>query len=147
MALDMPNDGTRGDYLNTGSEISAQVDEAGRLVFTAEMSARIGLRPGMQIYLDEQTNGLHLRRPVTHLARVYVEPTSLCNLACRMCARNVFDEPQGHMDEAVYERIIAGIREFSSPLRSFSVGLESRSPIPGSSRWWLRRKRSPSPWN
>lgn len=72
------------------SEIKAHVDEAGRLVFPAEAIARLGLRPGMEVYLDEQPNGLQLRRPVTHLARVYVEPTSLCNLACRMCARQRF---------------------------------------------------------
>jgi MoaA/NifB/PqqE/SkfB family radical SAM enzyme len=105
-----------------GSEIYAQVDEAGRLVFPAEVSVRYGLRPGMQVYLDEQSNGLHLHRPVTHLARVYVEPTSLCNLACRMCARNVFDEPQGHMDASIYKRIIAGIQELPSPPEIFFGG-------------------------
>ncbi len=118
----MRDDGTRGDYLNTGSEIKAQVDEAGRLVFPAEVSARFGLRPGMQVSLDEQPNGLYLRRPVTQLARVYVEPTSLCNLACRMCARNVFDEPQGHMDMSVYQRILTGIRELPSPPEVFFGG-------------------------
>jgi MoaA/NifB/PqqE/SkfB family radical SAM enzyme len=112
-------------------EIQAQVDEAGRLVFPEEVSARYGLRPGVQVYLDEQNGGLHLRRPVTHLARVYVEPTSLCNLACRMCARNVFDEPQGHMEAPIFERIIAGIQDLPSPAEVFFGGFGEPLAHPG----------------
>ncbi len=56
-----------------------------------------------------------LRKPISHLAKVYIEPTSHCNLTCRTCIRNTWDEPMGNMDSATFERIIDGLRPFETP--------------------------------
>lgn len=103
-------------------QFQLQIDDEGRLVLPDEVIARYNLRPGTPIYLDEEGNGLSLRRPVTHLAKIYIEPTGHCNLACRMCLRNLFQEPQGHMDMAVYGRLIAGIKELPVPPQVFFGG-------------------------
>ena len=100
----------------------AEVDEQGRLVLPPEIAARYGLTPGVQVHMDEEVDGLHLRRPVTHLAKLYVEPTSECNLACRTCIRNVWDEPVGRMADATFARLIAGLRSFSPPPTVFFGG-------------------------
>ena len=50
---------------------------------------------------------------MTHLAKVYVEPTNLCNLECRTCIRNVWDEPLGRMTRETFARIVEGLRAFS----------------------------------
>jgi hypothetical protein len=34
-------------------------------------------------------------RPITQLTKVYVEPTNACNIACRTCIRNNWDENLG----------------------------------------------------
>jgi MoaA/NifB/PqqE/SkfB family radical SAM enzyme len=34
---------------------------------------------------------------VDELRKIYVEPTNACNLACRTCVRNSWDEPEGFM--------------------------------------------------
>jgi MoaA/NifB/PqqE/SkfB family radical SAM enzyme len=117
--------------LSAGSEILLQIDESGRLLLTPELIARYGLQPGTQVCLDELRNGLYIRRPVTQLARVYIEPTSLCNLNCRMCARNVFAEPQGHMQTVIFDRIIAGVRELPDPPEIFFGGFGEPLSHPG----------------
>jgi MoaA/NifB/PqqE/SkfB family radical SAM enzyme len=48
------------------------------------------------------------------LRKVYVEPTNRCNLACRTCVRNVWDEPLGTMEWDTYERLMADLGEFES---------------------------------
>jgi MoaA/NifB/PqqE/SkfB family radical SAM enzyme len=93
--------------------LQVYVDEEGRLVLPPDMALRCGLQPGTQARLDEQGNDLRLRRPVTHLAKLYVEPTNRCNLTCRTCVRNVWDEPLGHMTDATFGQIIAGLRAFA----------------------------------
>jgi MoaA/NifB/PqqE/SkfB family radical SAM enzyme len=98
------------------------VDEEGRLILPPQVAARHGLQPGAQLSFEEEVNGLHLCRPVTHLAKLYVEPTAWCNLACRTCIRNVWDEPLGTMPEATFARIIAGLRAFSPPPTVFFGG-------------------------
>lgn len=50
------------------------------------------------------------RDPATRLAKVYVEPTSRCNLACRTCMRNAWDEPLGDMNGVTFVRIMDGLR-------------------------------------
>jgi MoaA/NifB/PqqE/SkfB family radical SAM enzyme len=93
----------------------ATVDDAGRLVIPPELAARLGITPGAQVRLDEESYGGLLHRPVTQLAKVYIEPTSRCNLTCRTCIRNNWDEPPGDMSAGTIERIIAGLRSLPNP--------------------------------
>ena len=67
-------------------------------------------------------NDLSLRPPVLQLAKLYIEPTSHCNLACRTCLRNVWDEPAGQMADATFGRIVEGLRAFSPPPTVFFGG-------------------------
>ena len=97
------------------SEFSAHVDEQGRLVLPPEVTTRYGLRPGAQLRMVDGGNGLRLRQPVTHLAKVYIEATNRCNLACRTCVRNEWDAPLGQMETATFSRVIDGLRAFSPP--------------------------------
>lgn len=60
--------------MNSKSTVWAEVDEQGRLVLSPEMAARHGLQSGAQVRIEEDGNVLRLHRPVTHLAKVYVEP-------------------------------------------------------------------------
>jgi len=104
-------------------EKEAQVDEEGRLVLPTEFIKQFGLRHGTKIRIDKNLNGLHLYRPVTHLAKVYIEPTNRCNLECRTCIRNIWDEPLGEMSRTTFARIVEGLRSFSPPPAIFFGGL------------------------
>ena len=108
--------------MNPPSEYQAYVDDEGRLVFPLELAARYGLKPGARIRVDDGANGLRLRSPVTHLAKVYVEATNRCNLECLTCIRNVWNEPLGQMDMAIFARIIDGLRVFLPPPSIFFGG-------------------------
>ena len=90
----------------------AHVDEEGRLVLPQELASRYGLKPGARIPVDERPAGLTIRPPVSHLAKVYIEPTNRCNLECRTCIRNSWDEPLGQMEDETFSRIIEGLRAF-----------------------------------
>lgn len=104
-------------------EFFAYVDDEGRLVFPPEVISRFGLKPGAQVFLDEGENHLLLRRPITHLSKVYIEPTNRCNLECRTCVRNVWDEPLGQMTGETFSRIIEGLKAFDPPPAIFFGGI------------------------
>ena len=95
--------------LPDGTLISAHVDEQGRLVLPDEFTQGNGLRPGSAVSLRITREGLVLRPPLSQLQKVYIEPTSRCNLSCRTCIRNAWNEPLGHMDAATFERVLAGL--------------------------------------
>lgn len=88
-----------------------QVDADGRLVFPAAVAQRLGLTPGAPVRLEPARNGVRLHRPITHLAKVYIEPTNACNLDCITCFRQGWDEPVGRMNEATFTAILNGLSE------------------------------------
>jgi MoaA/NifB/PqqE/SkfB family radical SAM enzyme len=55
-------------------------------------------------------------------AKIYVEPTSRCNLNCRTCIRNVWNEATGQMSGATFTRILDGVRACPTPPTVFFGG-------------------------
>jgi MoaA/NifB/PqqE/SkfB family radical SAM enzyme len=93
----------------------AEVDGDGRLTFPEEFNLQYGLKPGAKVHVDETAKGPRLRLPVTHLKKVYIEPTNRCNMDCRTCMRHAWEEPLGQMSRETYARIMEGLRRFSPP--------------------------------
>ena len=91
------------EQLSVGAHGELELDEARR--------RRWGLSPGQTLIALETPSGLLLRPAAPPLAKVYVEPTSLCNLNCRTCVRHSWQEPGGTMPMPTYRRLIEGLRE------------------------------------
>ncbi len=87
-------------------------DDQGNLVVPPIIAQKFGLQPGTSLLLEEADDEVILLRPVSHLAKVYIEPTSKCNLSCKTCIRNVWEEKMGRMTSATFTRILRGIGEF-----------------------------------
>lgn len=105
------------------TEVWAEVDEQGRLVLPPAVAARYGLQPGARVRIDEGRDKVILRRPITQLARVYIEPTNRCNIACCTCMRNDWDAEMGMMSAATFEHILVGLDAVSPPPSVFFGGL------------------------
>jgi MoaA/NifB/PqqE/SkfB family radical SAM enzyme len=90
-----------------------RVDDRGHLVLPPELAERLGLVDGALVCVEERGNAVALGRSSASLARVYIEPTTLCNLFCRTCIRNVWDEPPGTMSAATFARVMDGVRAVS----------------------------------
>jgi len=101
--------------------IRVRLDGQGHLVLPAELVERFGLVEGAAIRLDERGDVITLGRATAGLARVYVEPTTVCNLLCSTCIRNVWDEPPGLMSRDTFARTIESVRAVS-PLPTIFFG-------------------------
>ncbi|MCU0484076.1 MAG: SPASM domain-containing protein [Chloroflexi bacterium] len=87
-----------------------RVDERGHLALPPEVMAGLGLVDGASVRVEEHGDTISLGRSTASLGRVYVEPTNACNLHCRTCVRNVWDEPAGMMSVDTFARVIDGVR-------------------------------------
>jgi MoaA/NifB/PqqE/SkfB family radical SAM enzyme len=87
-------------------------DDQGNIVVPPIIAQKYGLKPGTSLLLEEADDEMIFRRPVSHLAKVYIEPTNKCNLSCRTCIRNVWEEKMGRMTRATFTHILRGIMEF-----------------------------------
>jgi Fe-coproporphyrin III synthase len=84
--------------------ITGTVDDDGRVLLPAELVTKLGLRPGSVVPLDEEPDGIRVRRPADHLARVYVEPTGKSDPA------NGTDRATGPlMSDETFARILSGL--------------------------------------
>jgi MoaA/NifB/PqqE/SkfB family radical SAM enzyme len=78
-------------------------------------------QPAVPVLVDEFVNTSHSPH-AARLAKLYIEPTNECNLNCRTCVRNVWQEPMGTMSDTVFDRVIEGLRDFSPPPTVFFGG-------------------------
>jgi MoaA/NifB/PqqE/SkfB family radical SAM enzyme len=126
--------------MDTKSTLWAQVDENGRLIIPTEVSERFGLQPGARLRVDQQANAIHLHRPATNLAKVYIEPTNQCNLNCRTCIRHAWEEATGMMSDESFAKLMTGISHVDpTPLVSFG-GLGEPLSHPRITEWVRQAK-------
>lgn len=99
--------------LRKTTHLTIQLDENGHLILPPELLAEYGLQNGATVRLDESPAGFGFSRSSESLARVYIEPTNLCNLDCATCMRNAWDEPPGKMSPQTFEAVMHSIRQIS----------------------------------
>ncbi len=109
--------------MDANATLWAEVDEQGRLVIPPEMAARYGLMPGSRVRLEPGGNSMRVHRPATHLTKIYVEVTSQCNIDCRTCLRNNWDETMGRMTDATFARVLESVAQLDPRPTVFFGGI------------------------
>ena len=75
-----------------------KIGEKGTIRLPEGQLSRWGLEPGASCVVKETADGLLLRPSEPPLAKIYLEPTTNCNLQCRTCMRTSWDEPLRGLD-------------------------------------------------
>lgn len=127
--------------MNQKQLVKARIDEQGRMVLPPEIASRFGIQPEIEVYLEEGSNEIRLLRPTTHLAKIYIEVTNLCNLDCITCMRNVWEESPGKMTDQTFERIFETVKGMS-PLPTVFFGGYGEPLIHHRLVEWVKRIKS-----
>lgn len=93
-----------------GPPITAKIDEQGRVALQPNSMQELGLHPGADVSLRSTREGVIIQPSFNRLRKVYLEPTSRCNLSCHMCIRNSWDELQEHMQEDTFQHLLDSLR-------------------------------------
>jgi sulfatase maturation enzyme AslB (radical SAM superfamily) len=80
----------------------------------AELRRRWNLSSKSALLLKETPEGMFLYPEEPPLRKLYLEPTSACNLQCRTCVRNSWDEPIGFMELSVFRNLLDDIARIPS---------------------------------
>jgi MoaA/NifB/PqqE/SkfB family radical SAM enzyme len=118
----------------------AEIDEDGRLVLPPEVIQNYGLKPGAKVRLDEVGNFFRLHRPITHLTKIYIEPTVACNLDCITCFRHAWDQPIGRMSEETFEQIFQSLKQLDPIPDVYFGGIGEPLFHPKTTEWVARVK-------
>jgi MoaA/NifB/PqqE/SkfB family radical SAM enzyme len=73
--------------------------------------------------INEKVEDINLKKNNQfNLHKLYIEPTNFCNLNCRTCVRNSWNEPLGHMSDVTWKSVLKGLRDFSPTPKIFFGG-------------------------
>ena len=84
----------------------------GKLEIPAEIKEKLGLNSETEIIIQFNQKGMYIERADPRLTKVYIEPTSDCNLNCKTCVRHSWDEEMGFMEMEDYKKIIGDLKSF-----------------------------------
>ncbi|MBI1881408.1 MAG: tungsten cofactor oxidoreductase radical SAM maturase [Chloroflexi bacterium] len=94
----------------------------GQLMLPEEVCRRQRISSQTEYWLEEREGDLilHPRRP--DVRKLYVEPTTTCNLDCRTCVRNVWADPKAPMAMTTFERLVASLPDLPNLNRVVFTG-------------------------
>ncbi len=81
------------------------VDVDGTVSISRDALAALGLHPGAHARLEIREDSVVIRRPISDLARVYIELTNACNIDCRTCMRSVWATDTGYLSRELFARL------------------------------------------
>lgn len=82
-----------------------KTDDQGRLVLPEEFLKRRHISPDTEYWLNGREGDLILHPRVPDVRKLYIEPTSRCNLHCRTCIRNSWEDPEEEISLSTFMRL------------------------------------------
>ncbi|UWG95493.1 radical SAM protein [Dehalobacter sp. DCM] len=119
---DLPGKDTlKASPLEQAKEFTIPVDAQRQPVFPEELLLTLGLEGVSSIKVIQRDNKLEILPNIHSLSKLYIEPTSKCNLGCQTCIRNTWNEPLGSMSNEVFDALIEQLKDFRT-LRTVMFG-------------------------
>ncbi|MCK9362513.1 MAG: tungsten cofactor oxidoreductase radical SAM maturase [Syntrophales bacterium] len=98
-------------------------DSKGRLALPEDFVKRRRLAAHREYWLDEREGELIFRPRLPDARKLYIEPTTRCNLHCRTCIRNVWSDPEAEMSMETFRRLVEGLEVLPNLTRVDFTGL------------------------
>ncbi|SET67209.1 Radical SAM superfamily enzyme, MoaA/NifB/PqqE/SkfB family [Natronincola peptidivorans] len=92
---------------------TAALDKKGNLVLPEAVLNQLGLSDLNDVKIMVKGNQVEILPNIHSLAKVYIEPTAKCNLSCKTCIRNTWNETMGEMDIEVFDSLIQQLKKFN----------------------------------
>jgi MoaA/NifB/PqqE/SkfB family radical SAM enzyme len=89
-----------------------RVGKNGALILPPRLLRKLGAAGNDRLEIVENRGFVEVRPSLRTLARVYIEPTSRCNLTCQTCIRNTWTEPLGDMEKETFDRLVGQLKAF-----------------------------------
>ena len=84
----------------------------GALILPPRLLGKLGAAGKDRLEIVENRGFVEVRPSLHTLARVYIEPTSRCNLTCQTCIRNTWNESLGDMERETFDRLVGQLKAF-----------------------------------
>lgn len=86
-----------------------RLSASGRLTLPSDFLQRRHISPPVEYWLGERDGDLILYPCSPDIHKVYIEPTTRCNLNCRTCVRNIWGDQQANMSMETFHHLAQGL--------------------------------------
>ena len=86
-----------------------KADGQGKLILPEAFLQRRHISPNTDYWLDEREGDLILHPCLPDVRKLYVEPTTGCNLHCRTCIRNTWEDPESQMSMDTFHKLVESL--------------------------------------
>jgi tungsten cofactor oxidoreducase radical SAM maturase len=86
-----------------------KTDEKGCLILPGTFFERRHMPSNIEYWLDEREGDLVLHPILPDARKLYIQPTTRCNLHCRTCIRNTWDDPESQMPMSIFRRLVESL--------------------------------------
>jgi len=93
-------------------KVEVKVDKSGRLSLPPELLAHLGAAPGDCLHLVNEFGRVRLEPNLHALRRLYLEPTTACNLSCQTCIRHTWSEAPGFISRELVKKVASELKDF-----------------------------------
>ncbi|MGD9569153.1 MAG: radical SAM protein [Sedimentibacter sp.] len=94
-------------------EYKLTADSNGNIIVLDELKKKLGLKDGSELRVVVHKDRIELYPNIHSLSKVYIEPTTLCNLMCQTCVRNTWNETMGEMSIDTFDKLVEQLKEFN----------------------------------
>jgi tungsten cofactor oxidoreducase radical SAM maturase len=101
----------------------AVLSQDGSIRLPEEFLDRRDLPQGVEWWVNRRDGALILLPRLPDLRKLYVEPTTVCNLNCCTCIRNVWEDPKTHMEMETFRRLVEQTKQLPELQRVVLSGL------------------------
>lgn len=99
-----------------------KADDQGKLILPDAFLQRRHISPNTEYWLDEREGDLILHPRLPDVRKLYIEPTTGCNLHCRTCIRNTWEDPESQMSMDTLHRLVESLSELHDLKRVVFTG-------------------------
>jgi len=99
-----------------------RADNGNRLLLPEGFFNQRSISPDTEYWLDEREGDLILHPRIPNARKLYVEPTTGCDLHCRTCIRNAWQDPEAQMTMDTFQRLMEGLKDLPSLTRVVFTG-------------------------
>lgn len=99
-----------------------RIDDQGRLVLPNEFLDRRHISPNTEYWLDGREGDLMLLPRLPDVRKLYIEPTTGCNLHCRTCIRNVWEDTVEQMPQSTFRQLLESLGQLPTLTRVVFTG-------------------------
>jgi len=97
-------------------------DEKGCLILPEAFFQRRHMSSNIEYWLDEREGDLILHPCLPDVRKLYIQPTTGCNLKCRTCIRNAWEDPEAQMLMNTFQRLVESLDDLPNISRVVFAG-------------------------